>query len=126
MIIGTGAYRDGTRIDHDPDQSGHQDFGELAEACGIDSDFVWVGLFNPEPHELNPAARAFGIHPLAVEDALVTHERPKAAVFRDTLTPYRTRHSLSQRPTCAEQIRFVILTNHIRAHRSEFLETAKH
>jgi magnesium transporter len=86
VIIGTGAYRDGKRIDHDPDQSGHQDFGELAEACGIDSDFVWVGLFDPEPQELNDAARAFGIHPLAVEDAQVTHERPKVDVFGDTLT----------------------------------------
>jgi magnesium transporter len=86
VIIGTGAYRDGERIDHDPDQSGHQDFGELAEACGIDSDFVWVGLFDPEPHELNDAARAFGIHPLAVEDAQLDHERPKVDVFGDTLT----------------------------------------
>ena len=86
MIIGTGAYRDGKRIDHDPDQSGHQDFGELAQACGIDSDFVWVGLFDPEPIELNDAARAFGIHPLAVEDALLDHERPKVDVYGDTLT----------------------------------------
>ncbi len=86
MIIGTGAYRDGKRIDHDPDQSGQQDFAELADACGIDSAFVWVGLYDPEPRELNDAARAFGIHPLAVEDAQVTHERPKVDVFGDTLT----------------------------------------
>jgi magnesium transporter len=86
VIIGTGAYRDGQRIDHDPDLSGHQDFGELAEACGVESDFVWVGLLNPEARELNEAARAFGIHPLAVEDALVDHERPKVDVFGDTLT----------------------------------------
>ena len=47
---------------------------------------MWVGLFDPEPGELNDAARAFGIHPLAVEDALLTHERPKVDVYGDTLT----------------------------------------
>ena len=86
MIIGTGAYRDGQRIDHDPDLSGHQDFTELADACGADSGFVWVGLLDPGPGELNEAARTFGIHPLAVEDALLSHERPKVDVFGDTLT----------------------------------------
>ena len=44
MIIGHGAYRDGRRIDHDPDGSGNQDFAELVEACGVESDFIWVGL----------------------------------------------------------------------------------
>ncbi len=86
MIIGTGAYRDGQRIDHDPDLSGHQDFDELAGACGVDSGFVWVGLLDPDPDELDAAARAFGIHPLAVEDAQMTHERPKVDVVGDTLT----------------------------------------
>lgn len=86
MIIGTGAYRDGERLDHDPDRSGHQGFDELAAACDLSADFVWLGLLDPEPAELNDAARAFGIHPLAVEDALMTHERPKVDVFGDTLT----------------------------------------
>ncbi len=86
MIIGSGAYRHGKRLDHDPDGSGHQDFNELAAACGIDSDFVWVGLFDPTDAELQHAAEAFGIHPLAIEDAQLSHERPKVDVFGDTLT----------------------------------------
>lgn len=86
VIIGHGAYRGGRRMDHDPDGNGHQDFSELVEACGVDSDFIWVGLLDPEPRELNDAARAFGIHPLAAEDARLSHERPKVDVFGDTLT----------------------------------------
>ncbi len=86
VIIGYGAYRNGLRLEHDPDGSGHQDFTELAEACGVESDFVWVGLLNPEPAELNDAARAFGIHPLAAEDAHLSDERPKVDVHVDTLT----------------------------------------
>ena len=88
VIIGQGAYRDGIRLRDDPDRNGTQDFAELADACGIDSDsgFVWVGLLDPSPEELQNAASAFGIHPLALEDATLTHERPKVDVFGDTLT----------------------------------------
>lgn len=86
MIIGTGAYRDGRRIQHDPDRSGHQDFVELAQSTSDDSAFVWVGLLDPDPRELSAAANAFGIHPLAIEDAQLDHERPKVDVYGDTLT----------------------------------------
>ena len=88
MIIGQGAYRHGTRLSDDPDLNGTQDFAELANACGADSNsgFVWVGLLDPSGDELERAASAFGIHPLALEDATLTHERPKVDVFGDTLT----------------------------------------
>jgi magnesium transporter len=86
MIIGSGAYRDGRRLPDDPDGNGHQDFVELANACDVRSDFVWVGLFDPSDEELGTAAKAFGIHPLALEDAEQDHERPKVDVFGDTLT----------------------------------------
>lgn len=86
MIIGSGAYRDGQRLEDDPDQDGFQSFGELADACSLTNDFVWVGLRDPFDSELERAAHAFGIHPLAIEDAETQHERPKVDVFGDTLT----------------------------------------
>lgn len=86
MIIGSGAYRNGKRLESDRDANGHEDFHELATACGIDSDFVWVGLYEPTESELQHALDAFDIHPLAIEDAQMTHERPKVDVFGDTLT----------------------------------------
>lgn len=86
MIIGSGAYRDGKRLPDDVEGVEREDFVELAAACGVDSDFVWLGLLDPPADELNDAAEAFGIHPLAVEDALLTHERPKVDVYGDTLT----------------------------------------
>jgi magnesium transporter len=47
---------------------------------------VWLGLYEPTDEELDAAARAFGIHPLAVEDARLHDERPKVDLVGDTLT----------------------------------------
>jgi magnesium transporter len=86
VIIGSGAYRDGQRLQDDPNSDGFQNFAELADACSLTNDFVWVGLRDPFDTELEHAAKAFGIHPLAIEDAEQQHERPKVDVFGDTLT----------------------------------------
>jgi magnesium transporter len=39
--------------------------------------FVWVGLHEPHAGELEQLAEVFGLHPLAVEDAIHAHQRPK-------------------------------------------------
>lgn len=78
-IVGKRAYCDGSPIGVEGD------FAELSDAC-TDGGFVWVGLHDPSDAELVAAMSAFGIHPLAIEDAQVTHERPKVDVFGDTLT----------------------------------------
>lgn len=92
MIIGKGAYLNGERIPVDGGQDPY-DFAALAAACDDSvardpsaNSFVWVGLFDPTPEELAAAAEAFGIHPLAIEDALDAGERPKVEVVGDTLT----------------------------------------
>jgi magnesium transporter len=79
LIIGSGVYRDGRNI------GAKGDFATLAAASG-DGAFVWVGLKDPSESELRDASEAFDIHPLAIEDAQATHERPKVDVFGDTLT----------------------------------------
>lgn len=49
-----------------------------AEEVGADpTAFVWLGLYEPTPDELAATAKVFGLHPLAVEDAYVAHQRPK-------------------------------------------------
>ncbi|MGX1563261.1 magnesium and cobalt transport protein CorA [Streptomyces sp. NPDC055506] len=47
--------------------------------------FVWIGLHAPTADQLQIVARAFGLHPLAVEDALHAHQRPKLERYDDTL-----------------------------------------
>ena len=47
--------------------------------------FVWVALRDPEGSELAEMQREFGLHPLAVEDARVGHQRPKIEEYGDSL-----------------------------------------
>ena len=48
-------------------------------------DFVWVGLHEPDEEELAQVEEVYGLHPLAVEDALTAHQRPKLERYDDTL-----------------------------------------
>src|SRR4029079_15559583 len=46
---------------------------------------AWIGLFRPADAQLLEAAERFGLHELAVEDAIVAHQRPKLERYGDTL-----------------------------------------
>ncbi|MBT2442453.1 magnesium/cobalt transporter CorA [Streptomyces sp. ISL-36] len=47
--------------------------------------FVWIGLHEPSVEEFAGLAELFGLHPLAVEDAVHAHQRPKLERYDDTL-----------------------------------------
>ncbi|MDI2131002.1 magnesium/cobalt transporter CorA [Yinghuangia seranimata] len=47
--------------------------------------FVWIGLHEPTAAELAGIAERFDLHPLAVEDAVKAHQRPKLERYDDTL-----------------------------------------
>ncbi|MGY1830608.1 magnesium/cobalt transporter CorA [Geodermatophilus sp. SYSU D01180] len=47
--------------------------------------FVWLGLFEPTEAELGAIAERYGLHPLAVEDAVYAHQRPKLERYDDDL-----------------------------------------
>ncbi len=47
--------------------------------------FVWLGLFEPTEAELGAIAERYGLHPLAVEDAVYAHQRPKLERYGDGL-----------------------------------------
>ncbi|MBX9639490.1 MAG: magnesium/cobalt transporter CorA [Mycobacteriaceae bacterium] len=47
--------------------------------------FVWVGLHEPGETQMQEVADAYGLHPLAVEDAVVAHQRPKLERYDDSL-----------------------------------------
>lgn len=53
---------------------------DAARLCTEDG-FVWLGLFEPTPAEMESVREAFDLHELAVEDAQDYHLRPKVEDF---------------------------------------------
>ncbi|WP_190137115.1 magnesium/cobalt transporter CorA [Streptomyces longispororuber] len=80
MIVDCALYRRGRRTEGPEDLS---DALEQARAAG--DAFVWIGLHEPTEKEFDLVTEEFGLHPLAVEDALKAHQRPKLEVYEDSL-----------------------------------------
>ena len=79
MIVDCAIYTQGHRTE------GPEDFSDaLQEARGAGG-FVWIGLHEPSEKEFELVTEEFGLHPLAVEDALKAHQRPKLEVYEDSL-----------------------------------------
>jgi magnesium transporter len=71
-------------------ENGHRREGDLAlddagKAARGDDTFVWLGVFEPSAEEFEKVANEFGLHELAVEDAVKAHQRPKVELYGDTL-----------------------------------------
>jgi len=81
VIVDNAVYRDGVRVPLDGDV---RDLATVRDRCGP-HDFVWIGLFEPDEAELSEVADVFDLHPLAVEDAVSAHQRPKLERYDDTL-----------------------------------------
>jgi magnesium transporter len=82
VIVDNALYRGGERIDLGIDKGDLA--GVRAKATG-DHDFVWVGLHEPDSHELEAVADLYDLHALAVEDAISAHQRPKVERYADSL-----------------------------------------
>ncbi|MBB2893133.1 magnesium transporter [Flexivirga oryzae] len=50
-----------------------------------DNPMAWIGLVHPTEAQINDMAAVFDLHPLAVEDAIVAHQRPKLERYDETL-----------------------------------------
>ena len=46
---------------------------------------AWIGLYRPDKAELQSVATEFSLHPLAIEDALLGHQRAKLERYGETL-----------------------------------------
>ncbi len=79
MIVDCGVYTADGRLHGRIDP-----VDALARARDVEG-FVWLGLFEPEPAEFELVATSFGLHPLAVEDAIHAHQRTKFEHYGDSL-----------------------------------------
>ncbi|TDD96748.1 magnesium and cobalt transport protein CorA [Jiangella asiatica] len=79
-IVDAALYRDGKRI------STPSSLADTYRQLREDSEaMAWIGLFRPSDAELMSLAEEFDLHPLAVEDAMEAHQRPKLERYGETL-----------------------------------------
>ncbi|QIJ61767.1 magnesium/cobalt transporter CorA [Streptomyces sp. JB150] len=79
MIVDCAVYRDGHRV------KGPGDLSDALDQARAGGGFVWIGLHEPSEEEFAHVSEEFRLHPLAVEDALKAHQRPKLEVYDDSL-----------------------------------------
>jgi magnesium transporter len=79
VIVDWAYYQDGQR---------HPQVQTLPEALRLaraGDGFVWIGMLEPSQRQLDYVAAEFRLHPLAVEDAVHAHQRPKLERYDDLL-----------------------------------------
>lgn len=79
MIVDSAIYVDGKRME----AQGSLD--EMYESCQAAHGIAWIGLYKPTTNEFVRIAEEFGLHELAVEDAIQAHQRAKVERYGDTL-----------------------------------------
>jgi magnesium transporter len=82
VIVDCALYSKGSRV---PLDDGADIAAAYKSANENEDDFVWVGLFEPTEEEMSKVADTFDLHPLAVEDAVTAHQRPKLERYREAI-----------------------------------------
>jgi magnesium transporter len=92
MLVSCAAYQNGKKIADIPEDEIHQ-------YVSRPDTFVWVALHDPDRAKLDQMKQAFGLHPLAVEDARHGHQRPKIEEYGDSV--FVVLHMLELHPSGA-------------------------
>jgi magnesium transporter len=79
VIVDCAVYREGRRV------AEPRDLASLGAESRAPGSVAWLGLYAPAHEELDAVAREFGLHELAVEDAVKAHQRPKLERYDETL-----------------------------------------
>ena len=79
-VVDCAVYVDGERL---PGRWTHAE--AVAEVHRRKHGFVWIGVFEPDEEQIQGIAETFGLHELAVEDAVHAHQRPKLERYDDNL-----------------------------------------
>ncbi len=77
-VVAAYAYRCGMRV-------AEIQLGDSAAWAREKGDFVWIGFQEPTEQDLRTLQAQFGLHELAIEDALSAHQVPKLEVYGDSL-----------------------------------------
>ncbi|MBB3605808.1 magnesium transporter [Mycolicibacterium sp. BK556] len=83
-MVDCAIYLDGDRVAGKYTHAAALDKVREFESLGQKA-YVWIGLHEPDEHQMQAVAEVFDLHPLAVEDAVHAHQRPKVERYDDTL-----------------------------------------
>ena len=78
VVVDCGVYVGGERL-----PGKFSPAAAIAEVRERGDGFVWIGLHRPDADQMESIAGCFGLHPLAVEDAVHAHQRPKVDRYDD-------------------------------------------
>ncbi|WP_442801081.1 magnesium and cobalt transport protein CorA [Serratia rubidaea] len=78
MVVNSVAYKAGKRLND-------VTIDDISEVVKQPDTFVWLGLWQPEDAFMRKIQQEFGLHDLAIEDALCAHQRPKIETYGDSL-----------------------------------------
>ncbi len=78
-LVDCAVYRDGRRSESP------STLDEALASLPDETSMAWIGLYRPSEKEVLAVAEQFGLHELAVEDAIVAHQRPKLERYGQTL-----------------------------------------
>ena len=84
VVVDCAVYCDGARLEGDYGPAAALERVRELERDGA-KPFVWIGLHEPDDQQMQSIAGVFELHPLAVEDAVHAHQRPKAERYDDTI-----------------------------------------
>lgn len=79
MLVTNAVYVDGRRAPDPPSLEATYEI--VREQRGM----AWIGLYRPTMEEIRSVEAEFGLHSLAVEDAIRAHQRPKVERYGTTL-----------------------------------------
>ncbi len=84
-VVDCAVYQDGRRHGESCSPREAARLVKLAKQERRTGSFSWIGLHEPSEAEFEGIAQRFGLHPLAVEDAVHAHQRPKVERYDDVL-----------------------------------------
>ena len=77
-VVNCAAYAGGRRVTD-------VEIEDISEVLKQQDRFIWIGLHEPKEALLRQIQQEFGLHDLAIEDALSAHQRPKLERYGDSL-----------------------------------------
>jgi len=105
-VVNCVAYCKGKRVSN-------VELDAISDVLQEQDKFVWIGLNEPTAEMLAKLKEEFGLHELAIEDALRAHQRPKIETYGDSLFIVLRTAQMSQSVIESGETHFFVGTNYI-------------